>query len=95
MDAHAKCRAAVRGCRSAWGRDFQKAEAVCLAAVVLRDAWDPLDARERYPAPQPLVALRKAVYSPASLRRAEQVPLRAARQEPQDEWASAREAQRA
>ena len=66
-----------------------------MAAVVHRGAWARPDARERFPGPQPQVALQKAECSWEPQLQAEPARLRVVQQELVDEWVSAQQEQRA
>jgi hypothetical protein len=89
-DARAKCQVAARDFPLALGRDFQKVSAACLAAAVYRGAGALQDVRERFPARQPPVALRKVAYSRAQQPQAAPLGLQVVKQEPRDEWVSTR-----
>jgi len=98
----AKCRAVARDCLLATGHDFQKAEAARLAAAGHLVALVRRDAREQFPAPQPLVASQMAVWPVSLLEaacsrepqlQAELVRLQVVQPEPPDEWVSVQQAQ--
>ena len=72
MGVRAECRATVRDCLLAKDRDFQKAEAVCLAAAVYWGVREPRDAHRV----RPQAALQKVAYSREPRQPGEPVRLR-------------------
>ena len=92
---HAKCQAEDRDFLLAEDRGFRRAEEACLAAVVHWGAPVRQDARTRCQVRQPQGARQKVGYSWEPWRLAGPVLLQAVKQEPQDEWVSARQARRA
>lgn len=92
LDVRAKCQAEVRDCPLAGDRDSPKAGVACLAGAVHPVALVLRAARELFLAQQPQGELLKVACSREQQPLAEPVRLRAARQERQDEWVSAREA---